>query len=69
MEYTEWLRDRGCTGKKVFTTRKEAAKVAKRIRSLGRGHMQVYHCGFCEQWHIGHWDGTGTGLRHMDARA
>ena len=42
------------TGKCVFSTRAEADHVAARMNESERAFVQVYHCGFCAQFHIGH---------------
>jgi len=39
-------RDRGCTGKVAFATRKEAARTGKVWTE------KPYHCRFCGQWHL-----------------
>lgn len=43
-------------------TKAEAKKAARRTETYGRGakvgRMNVYRCGDCGRWHIGHpWDG------------
>ena len=44
-----------CSGKQAFQTRSDAEFVVKRMRS-GRNNIravQAYHCGYCQDWHIG----------------
>lgn len=54
------VRRRACEGKQRFDT-KEAATghLISRRRTMARGGvsthgMEVYRCGFCGGWHIGH---------------
>lgn len=53
------LRRKSCTGKVQFPTRAEAWRAWGAIKRAdhNRGvmtYMNVYHCQFCGQWHIGH---------------
>lgn len=43
-----------CTNGKVIYTEAGARAKAKRIWSLGRGAMRVYHCPFCNGHHLTH---------------
>lgn len=64
-------RERSCTDKRRFLTRREAARVARTVRKNGRTqgnpredrrnpdlHMRPYECRFCGCWHIGHFTPT-----------
>jgi hypothetical protein len=53
-----WKRDRGCTGKKAFATRKESARTGK------VWHQKAYRCPFCDKWHLSkNGMGAGGGVR------
>lgn len=46
--------------KAAYDTRKEALRVMNAQRKhagltqIGRGKVEVYHCGQCDLWHVGH---------------
>jgi hypothetical protein len=47
--------ERACQGKARYSHRRRAKKSARRLKNLGvDGHLSVYRCPFCEQWHVGH---------------
>lgn len=43
----------GCTGKKAFATKKQAARRAKFMRRDKHAPLAEYHCPHCRMWHIG----------------
>ncbi len=45
-------RDRSCTGKHRYTTRKGAKARVHRVPKL-KG-LRPYKCAYCEFWHLGH---------------
>lgn len=47
------LRDRGCSSKAVFLSRREAKNVSRHGRGQD-GSLRPYHCHWCDWWHIGH---------------
>jgi hypothetical protein len=56
-------RQSGCDLKRRFLTRRDAKRVANRLRSEGVATMRPYLCPDCALFHIGHPPGRGTGLR------
>lgn len=49
---SEWAKNRGCTSKVSYSTKKLAKSA---VRSLGRGtSVRPYACTFCGLWHVGH---------------
>lgn len=48
-----------CQGKTRYLSRGDAKRVAADRRRKG-DPMNVYHCGRCSLWHLGHNQGTGT---------
>lgn len=54
-----------CAGKTRFPSRRAAKARANKIRTSGGDHMHPYQCRNCQQWHLGHAPGQGTGLRHQ----
>lgn len=52
----------GCTGKRTWTSKREAKLHARQTQSLGDGQkvgrIQVYRCDHCDRFHIGHPAGT-----------
>lgn len=54
MQDREAHRQRSCVGKAQFTSRTEAARVAKRTGSNVGGTFRPYPCDFGAHWHVGH---------------
>jgi hypothetical protein len=46
-------RERGCTSKVAYSTRREARALARNGRHSD-GRLSAYHCRFCAFWHLGH---------------
>ena len=46
-------RERMCTSKVPFSSRREAASASSHRRGTG-GQLSSYHCPYCDQWHLGH---------------
>lgn len=46
------MRERACTSKSVFFSRREAKAVTRNPR-IGPG-LKAYHCRWCDHWHLGH---------------
>lgn len=53
---------KGRCGKVMFPSKKVGRVVARRAETRGqgskKGRMDVYHCGPCDAWHIGHPKGS-----------
>lgn len=50
-------RDRSCTGKVRFSSRKLARAARRQMQGQGQGregHISPYMCEHCEFWHLGH---------------
>lgn len=48
--------ERGCEGKQRFFSRQDAREVRQKLVKAGKlsGRVDVYHCGFCDSFHLGH---------------
>ena len=46
------IRERACTSKAVFFSRREAKSVTRQ-RRIAPG-LKPYHCRWCDRWHLGH---------------
>lgn len=57
MTYVEWARERACSGKRSYPTRKAARKAADASATQYRQSVKswgTYRCWFCGMFHIGH---------------
>lgn len=50
----EYYKTRGCKIKKMFTTRKQARKIAKIANTRYEKRVRAYKCLYGEHYHIGH---------------
>jgi aspartate carbamoyltransferase regulatory subunit len=46
-------RVRGCSGKRCFDTWNDAAREAQMVRRHKDGHVEAYHCRYCNRFHVG----------------
>jgi hypothetical protein len=46
-------RDRGCTSKAVYLSRREALSL-RRHGKRGYAGLHPYRCRYCDGWHLGH---------------
>ncbi len=63
---SKWVSSEGkaCTGKVGYSSRSKAAAHKRQMIATGRKGLrrkaavdrplEVYHCNFCDQWHVGH---------------
>jgi len=53
MKNDERRRERTCTSKRAFKTKDYAAMFLENVLKR-TGEMDVYRCGFCGEFHLGH---------------
>jgi hypothetical protein len=52
----ERFRLRSCAHKRSYPSRRVAKAIARATQRSApeRGHVNAYHCSFCDRWHVGH---------------
>jgi rubrerythrin len=61
MKNDEKRREHTCTSKRAFKTKEYAGMFLKNVLNRA-GEMDVYRCGFCGEYHLGH----SPGVRRVD---
>lgn len=57
MTYSEWLRQKGCSGKSPYNDKREALAAARDSAVAfmePREAWNAYYCKHCRKWHVGH---------------
>ena len=49
-----WFEHRSCRSKVAYASRREGRVAAHALERAHGGRLLVYHCGFCDGWHVGH---------------